>query len=444
MTYNGKVTIGGVTCTYELKDYVLTVVSETDNFLGWDNLRSILDSNEWLCLTDNDSNTLHLKIDNIDWSGKRKYYYNVAGYLITYNRYNPTTKAKEIKPFSFEHTIIRHDVLDYFFKHDKAFPQRVAMLLQNWNPDSEEKLPPCRPSHSICINNLTYTLSFHVMIEGADTPFPYQINNAMDIFGDLSNNIDDLWKIINTIRLFLKFISQSPYISFDKEIRVYNGNDINECNSFFYLRPEKDYTIHPRRVLDYNYLKDGIGNIINLISSNKIYFRSLFCVDTDYITYSDIMNVCAAFESQYNSLYGDFKNKQQSNVKKKMIKLITDQKASFANDELSYYEDILQGFKNYRDSLKQRLESALSEFVEIYGDIHIQCDFEQNYADMPTRIKDARNALDHGNRNYSITYNAYWDSELLRAITYMLILKQANIPEKCMKPCLQKLSKSAL
>lgn len=445
MTFNGKIIIGGITCTYELKDYTLIVMSETDKFLGWNTLRSILDDNDWICLTDDDENTLQLKIDNIDWLGKRKYCYKVAGYIITYSRYNQTIKKQEVQPFSFEHVVIRNDILDYFFKHDKTYTQSAAMLLHTWDIEQEEDIPSCnRPSYSILINELEYTLKFHVMIEGADTPFPYRINNAMDISGKLSNSAEELWNIVKTMRQFLKFISQSPSVNFDTDIRVYCGNDINNASTCLYLRPEKEYTIYPKRILEYSHLKNGVGDLINLIGSNKIYFRSLFGVDADYITYSDIMNVCAAFESQYFSLYCDFKDTKQSTIKRKMIKFITNNVDSFTEDELPYYNDILTGFRNFRDSLKQRLENALSEFEEIYGDEYIKYDFEMNYQDMPTRIKDARNALDHGNLNHTLNYNTYWDSELLRAITYMLILKQTHLSKKDIKSCLRKLSKFAV
>lgn len=444
MTFNGKLTICGFDCTFELKDFILTVTTEIDNFLGWNNLQSILD-NSWLHLNDYDSNVLHLKVDGIDYLGNRKYCYKIAGYIATYTRYNPDSKRKDIQPFSFEHIIIRNDILDYFFRHDKIYAQSAGILLQDWVTDTESTLPHCnRQPYSVIINNLEYTMRIHVMIQGSDTPFPFSLNNAIDIYGKESNDVEELWNIANTMRSFLKFISQSPSVNFEKDIYVYTGDDINHANTFLYLRPEKKHTVYPKRVLEFDDLKDNIGELINLIGANKIYFRSLFCTDADLISYSDIMNVCAAFESQYLSLYGDFKDKNKSTVKKKMLKLITDNADSFTGDELSYYQDILSGFQNYRDSLKQRLESALSEFIEIYGEFDTKYTFEKDYENMPTRIKDARNALDHGNVNHTLSYNTYWDSELVRAITYMLILKQANVPNAKIKNCLKKLSMFAM
>lgn len=184
------------------------------------------------------------------------------------------------------------------------------------------------------INENKYIMDFIVMIEGTEKPFPFNINNAIKISGNKSSNIEELWKIVKTIQFFLKFIAQSPNINFDHEIYAYEGYNINENRTFFYLRPEKDYTLRPNRILEYSVLKDNVGKIINLISSNKIHFRSLFSVDTDLITYADIMNACAAFESQYDSFYGEFKDNTKTATKRKMLKLITDNKDSFAAETL--------------------------------------------------------------------------------------------------------------
>ena len=444
MKHYGKLIVGEEICRFEFENYILTVISETDKCLVWNNLSSIL-NNDWLTLTDNDNNILYLKVDGIRYCGRCEYCYNVVGYLLQYSYYDFKLKTRVSQPFSFEHIIIRNDILDYFFRNDNTYIESAAILLQNWCSHSPEKKPSSnRPTYQITINQIEYNMNFIVMIEGSNEPFPFNINNAIKVSGAISNDIECLWDIIKTMHLFLKFIAQSPSVNFDKGIRVYCGDDINESGTFFYLRPEQERIIYPERVLEYSTLKDGIGKLINSISSNKIYFRSLFSVDTDLITYADIMNTCAAFESQYDSLYGEFKDKKKSNVKKKMIEMITENKDLFTEEEESYYEDILTGFRNYRDSLKQRIEFALSEFVKIYGDENVQFDFEQTYLDMPTRIKDARNALDHGNKEHILTNSMYWDSELLRAITYMLILKQAHIPDEQIRKCLKKLSKSAV
>ena len=72
----------------------------------------------------------------------------------------------------------------------------------------------------------------------------------------------------------------------------------------------------------------------------------------------------------------------------------------------------------------------LQEFIRIYGELNIKCDFEEDYVNMPERIKNSRNALDHGNVEYKFERIMYWDAELLRAMVYMLILKTAGISDE--------------
>ena len=60
---------------------------------------------------------------------------------------------------------------------------------------------------------------------------------------------------------------------------------------------------------------------------------------------------------------------------------------------------------------------------------------------MPERIKNSRNALDHGNVEYKFERIMYWDAELLRAMVYMLILKTAGISDEKIFNSIKKLSK---
>lgn len=57
-------------------------------------------------------------------------------------------------------------------------------------------------------------------------------------------------------------------------------------------------------------------------------------------------------------------------------------------------------------------------------------------------MKDTRSALDHGNTDYVITNQMFLDTQLLRAMTYMLILKEAGIDDQSIKRCIDKMCKS--
>ena len=99
------------------------------------------------------------------------------------------------------------------------------------------------------------------------------------------------------------------------------------------------------------------------------------------ITYADIMNICAAFELQFDvSVRHNYKYKEQEKVKKKIIKIIENSRETeFSDSEKIYFDEIIEGMKN----------------VE-----------------------------------YKFERNMYWDAELLRAMVYMLILKTAGVSDK--------------
>ena len=185
----------------------------------------------------------------------------------------------------------------------------------------------------------------------------------------------------------------------------------------------------------------SIGNIFDQISGNQIYFRSLFNENDAIIRTYDIMNICAAFEAQFDILEPKFKDKTQSDIKKKMVNHLASHRTEYDDTEAVYFDAILNGLKNFNDTLQKRLQIALDEFIRIYGEDDICFDFSPEYRTMPKRIKDTRNALDHGNHTYQLTSLMFKDTELLRAITYMLILKKANMSDTNIRACLKRLSK---
>ena len=216
------------------------------------------------------------------------------------------------------------------------------------------------------------------------------------------------------------------------------------------MKFEQTDLISRRGVLKFDNIKKGVTNIFEQIALNKICFRSLFQHDSNSYYMYDIMNACAAFEAQFEETYKNkFKFKEQSTVKSKMIKYIEDSRQNYSTEELEYFDAILNGFKNYRDTLKKRIEIALNEFKRIYEQINegeedrdykIKQDFMHDYQSLPERIVNARNALDHGNLKYLITWSAFTDTELLRAVTYMLILQKAEIDDYDIMCCLEKMA----
>lgn len=99
----------------------------------------------------------------------------------------------------------------------------------------------------------------------------------------------------------------------------------------------------------------------------------------------------------------------------------------------------INGIRNFSDTLKSKLQYALEDFVETYekDKNRVEFDFGKNYIDMPNRLKNARNALDHGNTKYQLSNINYYDVELVRAIIYMMILKKINMPNEQIGKCVR-------
>ena len=437
--YRGQIEINNTLYQFRFEDFKL-FISGNKRLVGWSQINELI-VNDWILLQDIDNNFLYLKIDDRFCSPSFEYGFNISAYIIKYNRNRSTSADSSL---SFDNMIFRSDVIDYLFRNNEIYRQEVAYLLANDNEVIECQKPKKRSSVQIKLDDKPYKMEFGTMMQGSNLPFPYVIKNYIKIHSDKLNSFQDAFRIAKTIQLFLKFISQSPNVNFYDSIWLVKGEDVNNCNIFMHFRPE-DERLNANRVLVYEDIDEIIGSLIEMIYNDQICFRSLFVSDYDRITYADIMNVCAAFETQFQYRYSkNFRYKEQEQVKKKMIGILEQARESqFSEIEKPLFDELLSGVKNVSETLRKRIEIALDDFIKMYGEEEIKYDFEASYLEMPERIKNSRNALDHGRIKYQFQNIMYWDAELLRAIVYMMILETAglNNDKDKIKNSIKKLSK---
>lgn len=437
--YRGKIENEGKNWNFRFDEFELFIFNNEQKYIESKVLNSLI-KDDWICLQDSMGNILYIKIGKYMITASFEFRCFADAYIIKYSR-----DKKIDSTISPKYLFLRSDVLDYLFRNNKIFKSEAVRQLVDWN-STKSKLEETREQRKkldVDFGNGKRTVQFGTMIQGCDAPFPYEIRNYMKIDFEDVDNIENIWQAVNTIRYFLKFISQCPNVNFWKHIwLVQDEEDINNCDTFMYVRPETCERGNAERVLLYEDIETGIEKIMEMINKNQVCFRSLFVADYDIITYADIMNTCAAFEAQFNEKYKNtIKFKEQENVKKKMIELLKESRDAFTNVEQVYFDEILAGMKNVKETLRERLQMELDSFVNIYGKLETECDFYTGYEQMPSRIKDSRNALDHGNIDYQFKNIMFLDAELLRAVIYKMILETAGINDKDkLVNCLKKLS----
>lgn len=438
MRYYGQLEIEGNFFQFILEEYKLSISNYEKVSINNKMIDRIIDNN-WINLQDNEGNFLFIKIDEIFNKSLYERKFDVAGYIVKYNR----GKKRTDNVIRCTELFFKSDILDYFFKTDGCYQKEAIYLLNEWITGSNlAEKPKGRRTYDIDIEDNEYKIQFKTTIQGSNAPFPFDIRNNLIVSSKSLSEKDNIWKIVKTVSLFLKFISQSPNVDFLNPIIVNTGVDINETDTYLYIRPDTGTKIIRQRVLDYKDLETVLGRLLELIYNEDINFRSLLISNYEKITYADIMNICAAFESQFErKCEGVFHYDEQKRVRRKMVKVLKKLRdEEFTKEEVPLFDEIIDGFNKYSDTLKKRIELALEEFVEVYGE-DIEFDFEKDYRNMPDRIKNTRNALDHGNHQYKLQRIMYWDSELLRAIVYMLIFKTIGIDDKdTLKRMLKKLS----
>ncbi len=443
MEYRGQIEIEGATFQFMLKEYVLCILNDQKIFFSNKMVNSLIDGDNCISLKDNNGNLLLTKIAECHSKTRYEWVFDVKAYIIKYNRCDEIQN----QAIACKGLLLKSDVLDYFFRENNSYTKEALYLLNEWmGVEQRVEKPPHRKAFNIDIDGKRYDVQFKTIIQGNDNPFPFDIRNCMIVSGLGLSETKSIWKVFEIVSSFLKFISQSSHINFVNPIILYNGIDINETDTYLYVKPDTQTRIARERVLKYEDMESVLGELLMAIYEDDINFRSLFIADYDKITHADIMNVCAAFEIQFDKKHKEeFVYQEQRRVRRKMVKLLKNMKEEkFTEEEYPLFDEIIEGFNLYKDTLQKRIEKSLIEFVDIYGEDDIKADFELDFINMPKRIKDSRNALDHGNYQYKLESIMYWDSELLRAIVYMLILQMVGLKDGVkLKRLLKKLSRYA-
>lgn len=439
--FNGYVDIDGAKYSYTFSDFVLSIHAgdRPGQYIGWEQCNQIVNDG-WIHIWDLSQNELYLRVERPIYLSPGEYGYAISGYV---RLFYLDRKSERNSPFICHNLLFKHPVVDFLFDCDNEYIQRIISLFSSWSDDAGTyDTHTDRRTHKFSLSGTEYQIHFPTYCQYKyDTPFPFHVFNAIIIDNANIQGVNGVWKIANIVKLFLQLISQSRTINLD-EVSLDFMSSENLYNAWLYMRPEQNVSISNReRVLKYKDIKECIGKILDQIGGNQIYFRSLFNENDTIIHTYDIMNICAAFEAQFDILEPQFKDKTLSDVKKKMVNHLTSHRTEYDDTEAVYFDTILNGLKNFNDTLQKRLQIALDEFVRIYGEDEISFDFSSEYRTMPKRIKDTRNALDHGNHTYQLTSLMFKDTELLRAITYMLILKRVNMSDTNIRACLKRLSK---
>lgn len=360
-------------------------------------------------------------------------------------RYNPNFDRKTQSPNTFKGICFSALAIDYFIGHEDGLLDKSIHILSKFKDENDDNnsIIGEPTKHKFTYKGIEYELYFMTIGRFEyEKRFPFNIFSTLNIESSKNISLEELYDLLNLIKLLLQFISNKRYVDID-EIFIREGNKRFDFNGMVKINNLKLMEPNKWNIIPYSIIKDKLDNLLQEIADNNICFRSLFNYEKDKISTVDIMNICACFESQFDKTYPDFKNQNFKKVKREIVDYITKMPNNYNYLELEEMNNIINGIKNYTDTLKSKLQYALDDFVNIYelGGGKVKFDFGDNYVDMPNRFKNARNALDHGNIKYQLSNRDYYDVDLVRAIIYMMILKKIKMPSEQIKECIRKIIK---
>lgn len=437
MDYSGKIKLFNKKFDYIIKDFEMTIVDSRGELLKKDKIKDII--NKWLETEINEERKLIVKLSykNIN---DNSIVMNIVAYAFILDLKIEREKTKdEIHKLTF-----RSDVLDFFYRPQKNYIKNVSNIISSF--DNNKMLKGNNKKYEFNFNDKKFVLYFSInSYLTVYNQFMFDVFNSLNIECEDNITIDEVYQISFIVKKFLSFISNSRKVFLDKII--INGY-FNEQSAYkygeFYLEQGEKENIKWNNVFKYDNLKEKIGEIFNEIINDNICFVSLFQYEKEYISTIDIMNICAAFESQFDKTYPKYRNKKFNCVKDDILTDLDFFKSTYKRDKKSQEitNEIILAVKNYKDILRSKLEYALIDFEKLYNskygeNMSIKYDFKDNYKEMPIRIKNARNKLDHGNTKVEINYDVLTDTILLRAVTYFMILKKAGIKRADIMKCIR-------
>ena len=440
ISYKGNINIKGTIYPFLFSDYQL-VISTGEDRISWDDLNKLMDEGV-LIITDASGNELTLFAEKFELIHLGEYAIHVFGYIGRY------THGERDNKNSINSLLFKHPTIDYFFRRDQQVIERHISVLSSLKSDGDSNVLPKRQEHWITIDNKKYALKFDAIsfyLPGERHPFP--VYNCILITSKESISNSEILRIVGIVKTFLRFISHTRDVDLEPVLINYYGNDLSAkpYDAALKLKSIGEGVFAPESVIPYECLQNGIASIFTQIAENLINFRSLFDSSKTEIYMNDIVNACACFEMQFKTTYpSKFKSKkfkfpEQKAVKDKMISNLEACRNIYTDVELEHFDSLLTGFKIADMSLQKRLEIALEEFVNIYGERNTESKFREGYQGMPERIKNARNWIAHGDHTKPLERAAFLDVSLVRAITYMLILKGAGLADLDIKACIREI-----
>lgn len=398
----------------------------------------IKNRNRWIKLSSFDSPEIIIKISQEEPSWRRGIFvYKIDDCFVMWN-------IKDGCKDEIHRIAYYSDVLDCFYR-PKNRMSNISKELRAYSELRGRCLPGIK-THRFVLDTKELRLIFRETVR--HNPYEVrdiEIHNALIIESEEALTYDEIVNINTIVKRFLSFVSNSRNISISK-IEINNDSYWRCSTSYAYGHyvtnsPKKHTPV--RLALDYVNISSKIGDILELIYKNDICFISLFQYESGKIGTVDIMNICAAFEYQFKIAYPNYKNTKFEHAKTEVVNnikgLINNKKAQ--NKNVDEYKEIMQFVKVYNDTLLHRLEYAFAgfkKFISKYTDTP-ELYLGEDYNAIPKRIKNARNALDHGSKKNEVFAGELISTVLVRIVTYFMILKSAGLTGKKLARCMNNL-----
>ena len=265
--YAGIVTVNERTFQFRLENYKLYIFDYSSKRVAWNDICGLIED-DWIILEDATCNTLYVKIESAHFSSLFEYMFDVLGVIIVGADSNRKIDNHNI---IYNEIWMQSDVLDCFFRNDHVHKQEIMSLLGRDQCIEVNGLDKKRPEIALSLDEIAYNARFTTSIQADRKTGIKQYNNVLILSANIINDVEQAWKIVRTVRIFLQFIAQAKFVNVSNPVRLIQDRNYSDDSVCMYIRPDNAEPIRYETVMEYSDIKTGIGKIIEMIYNH--YFQ---------------------------------------------------------------------------------------------------------------------------------------------------------------------------
>lgn len=436
----GRTEYNGVKYTFFLQGFLLTLVPFDEGKIALRGCEAErVETLFGTTITEHRICFFHVELKCSLWGEIKTY---ISGYILGKNN----IQDGEINTFSA--MTFRGSVVDKYYNPIRKFDSSAS----SFDYESGSSIRALKPfKDSDCEIELVPHLFMQFGV--SNPPLPSSTNlNLGELHSYLRLYTDCSWSPNSIINLYLRIYHLFVFISFRRNITFDNitlsrqmpDGKLHPVAELFVASSEQCTTIEPHRTILHEDIGDKIANLYRMNPFDKFLQFIPKNDKTAQILDSNVyLNACAAFESLYDLIYGEYisKDDDHEEVKRRIVSALYSIVDEYTDNKRTEAKAFLRTIEEMDEkTLKNKFKTVIREYVDVLKAVFPKINFNKRYINnISYQFANQRNNLAHGNIEILTEMEIPPYSYALCLIYVLMLSKLAEIPSAQIPPIVKKL-----